>query len=93
MYHIGEGYKYTFLNGITLVAWNGRSGEIIAQRFWGGNNWRCFNEKIAKEECVRMLCNYFVGQAKLLGQTVDNSELLCFSRAMIDETESGRLLA
>ena len=23
-YHIGEGYAHTFLNGITLFAWNGR---------------------------------------------------------------------
>lgn len=30
-YHIGEGYAHTFLNGITLFAWNGQKANIIAQ--------------------------------------------------------------
>ena len=34
-YHIGQGYAHTFLNGITLFAWNGQKANIIAQKFWG----------------------------------------------------------
>ena len=43
-YHIGEGYAHTFLNGITLFCWDGQKAKIIAQKFWGGCNWRCFSE-------------------------------------------------
>ena len=32
-YHIGVGYAHTFLNGITLFAWNGQQANIIAQKF------------------------------------------------------------
>ena len=39
-YHIGEGYAHTFLNGITLFCWDGQQARIIAQKFWGGNDWR-----------------------------------------------------
>ena len=27
-YHIGEGYAHTFLNGITLFAWNGQKANM-----------------------------------------------------------------
>lgn len=93
MYHIGEGYLYTFLNGITLVAWNGSKGEVIAQKFWGGDNWRCFNEQEAKEESVAMLRDFFAGQAKALGHKVSDNDLLEFSRAMIEETQCKQLTA
>lgn len=28
-YHIGQGYAHTFLNGITLFAWNGQKANIM----------------------------------------------------------------
>lgn len=93
MYHIGEGYLYTFLNGITLVAWNGQKGEVIAQKFWGGSNWRCFTEQSAKEQSVIMLRDFFAGQAKALGHNVSDKELLEFSRSMIEETRCKQLTA
>lgn len=85
-YHIGQGYLHTFLNGITLFAWNGQKAKIIAQKTWGGSNWRCFNERTAKEESVRMLKDFLAGQAKAMGTNVAESQLLEFSRGMIEET-------
>lgn len=85
-YHIGEGYAHTFLNGITLFAWNGQKAVIIAQKFWGGCNWRCFSERLAKEESIIMLKNFLAGQAKAMGGMIADSELLRFSRSMIEET-------
>ncbi len=90
-YHLGQGYAYTFLNGITLFAWNGTKANIIAQKFWGGCNWRCFNEQSAKEESIRMLKDYLSGQAKLMGENIDERSLLEFSREMINETQQKRL--
>ena len=85
-YHIGEGYAHTFLNGITLFAWNGQKANIIAQKFWGGCDWRIFNERMAKEESIIMLKNFLAGQAKAMGRMIVDSELLKFSRNMIEET-------
>lgn len=85
-YHIGQGYAHTFLNGITLFAWNGLKANIIAQKFWGGCNWRCFNERSAKEESILMLKDFLKGQAKAMGSMVAESQLLDFSRSMIEAT-------
>lgn len=90
-YHIGEGHIHTFLNGITLFAWNGRKANIIAQKFWGGCNWRCFDERSAKEESILMLKDFLKGQVKAMGGMVAESQLLDFSRRMIEETHQKRL--
>lgn len=90
-YHIGEGYAHTFLNGITLFAWNGQKANIIAQKFWGGCNYKYFNEQIAKEESIIMLKNYLAGQVKAMGNFIADSQLLAFSRSMIEETQQKML--
>lgn len=86
-YHISEGNVHTFLNGITLFAWNGQKANIIAQKSWGGSNWRCFNENSAKEESILMLKDYLAGQMELAGAVVSDQQLLDFSRSMINETQ------
>ena len=92
-YHIGQGYAYTFLNGITLFAWNGQKANIISQRLWGGSdNYRFFNEESAKQESIRMLKDYLIGQAKAMGQNICESQALDFARTMIQETRQGRRL-
>lgn len=91
-YHIGEGYAHTFLNGITLFCWDGQKAKIIAQKFWGGCNWRCFSEQFAKEQSIIMLKDFLAGQAKALGTNVSEQQMLSFSREMIEETQH-KLLA
>ena len=87
-YHIGEGHTHSFLNGITLFAWNGQKAKVIAQKLWGGyNNWRYFNERTAKEESIIMLKDFLAGQAKAMGSIIADSQLLAFSRNMIEETQ------
>ena len=86
-YHIGQGYAYTFLNGITLFCWDGQKAKIIAQKFWGGSDWRCFSEQFAKEQSILMLRDYLAGQAKALGTQVNDQQTLSFSREMIEETQ------
>lgn len=90
-YHIGEGYLHTFLNGITLFCWDGQKAKIIAQKFWGGDNWRCFSEQFAKEQSIIMLKDYLKGQAKALGSQVCDQQILSFSREMIEETQRKQL--
>lgn len=88
-YDIGEGYKYTFLNGITLFAWDGNQAVIIGKRMWGGGgNWVCFSERFAMEQTVKMLKNYLEGQAKAIGQCVSEQQLLSFSRQMVNDVQA-----
>lgn len=86
-YQIGEGFAHTFLNGITLFAWNGQKANIIAQKSWGGSNYRYFNERSAMEESILMLRDFLAGQAKAMGRIVSQNQLLDFSRTMIEATQ------
>lgn len=88
-YDIGEGYAYTFLNGITLFAWDGNQAVIIGKKMWGGcGNWVCFSERFAMEQTVQMLKNYLEGQAKAIGQCVSEQQLLSFSRQMVNDVQT-----
>lgn len=88
-YDIGEGYAYTFLNGITLFAWNGNQAVIIGKKIWGGcGNWVCFSERFVMEQTVQMLKNYLEGQAKATGQCVSEQQLLSFSRQMVNDVQT-----
>lgn len=90
-YDIGEGYCHTFLNGITLFAWNGEKAVIIARRCWGGSSWRVFTEDGAREESIQMLQDFLKAQVKMLGRYVDDRQLLDVSRQMITETQQRQL--
>ena len=91
-YNIGQGYAHTFLNGITLLCWDGSKAKIIGQKFWGGCDWRCFSEQFAKEQSILMLKDFLASQAKALGQRISDSQLLTFAREMVEETRQ-KLLA
>lgn len=90
-YNVGIGYSRTFLNGITLFAWDGQKARIIDQRSWGGDNWVCFSEDFAKKQSILMLKGYLEAQIKALGEHVDEQQVLDFSRDMIEETQQKRL--
>lgn len=87
-YDVGQGYYHTFLNGITLFAWDGQKAVIIGKRTWGGYDWRCFSESFAMEQTIDMLKNYLEGQAKALGQHVNDQQLRLFSRTMIEDVQN-----
>ena len=90
-YEIGEGYAHTFLNGIKLFCWDGQKATLIAQKFWGGYDWRVFSESFAKEQSVLMLRDFLTGQLKLMGRQVAPQEVLNYSRGLIEETQRRRL--
>lgn len=88
-YDIGEGYAYTFLNGITLFAWDGLKAVIIGKKTWGGcGNWVCFSERFATEQTIKMLTDYLASQAKAIGQCVSEQQLLSFSRQMVEDVHT-----
>lgn len=91
-YDIGVGYVHTFLNGITLLCWDGQKARVIAKKSWGGcGNWVCFSEYFAREQSILMLKDFLAGQAKLLGSHVSDQQLLAYSRQMVEDTQRKRL--
>ncbi len=91
-YELGQGYIHTFLNGIKLFAFDGPKATLIAQKYWGGCDWRKFDERFAKEQSILMLKNYLAGQLKAQGAYVSEQEMLNFSRSMVEETQQKRLM-
>ena len=90
-YDLGQGYAYTFLNGIKLFCFDGQKANLIAQKQWGGCDWRVFSEQFAKEQSVLMLKGYLEGQLKLQGARVSDQELTSFARGMVEETQRKQL--
>lgn len=86
-YDLGQGYAYTFLNGIKLFCWDDNQAKLIAQKYWGGYDYRIFSEQFAKEQSILMLKDYLVGQLKAQGAYVSDQEMLAFSCGMIEETQ------
>jgi len=90
-YELGQGYAYTFLNGIKLFAFDGQKANLIAQKCWGGCDYRIFSEQFAKEQSILMLKGFLEGQLKLQGARVSDQELISFARGMIEETQRKQL--
>lgn len=86
-YDLGQGYIHTFLNGIKLFAFDGAKASLIAQKYWGGYDYRIFNEQFAKEQSILMLKAFLEGQLKLQGARVSDQELNSFARSMVEETQ------
>jgi len=90
-YDLGQGYIHTFLNGIKLFAFDGPKSTLIAQRSWGGSDYRIFNEQFAKEQSILMLKGFLAGQLKSQGARVSDHELASFARSMVEETQRKQL--
>jgi len=90
-YELGQGYIHTFLNGIKLFAFDGQKANLIAQKCWGGCDYRIFNEQFAKEQSILMLKGFLEGQLRLQGTHVSDQELACFARGMVEETQRKQL--
>ena len=90
-YDLGQGYAYTFLNGIKLFCFDGQKANLIAQKFWGGCDYCIFNEQFAKEQSIQMLKDFLEGQLKLQGAHVSDQELTNFARGMVEETQRKQL--
>ena len=90
-YDFGQGYKYTFLNGITLFAFNGHKARIIGKRTWGGYNWVVFSEDFARRQSILMVRDFLQGQMRMLNVPCSEQQLMDMSRQLIAETEQKQL--
>lgn len=90
-YDLGQGYLHTFLNGIKLYCYDGQKANLIAQKYWGGYDYRIFSERFAKEQSILMLKSFLESQLKIQGARVSDQELISFARGMIEETQRKQL--
>lgn len=90
-YDLGQGYAYTFLNGIKLYCFDGLKANLIAQKYWGGSDYRVFSEQFAREQSILMLRNFLMGQLKLQGSCVSDQEVISLARSLVDETQHKQL--
>lgn len=90
-YDLGQGYIHTFLNGIKLYCFDGQKANLIAQKYWGGYDYRIFDEESAMEESVFMLSQFLMGQLKAQGAHVNNQEVFSYAYDMIEETHHKQL--
>lgn len=90
-YDLGQGYIHTFLNGIKLYCFDGQKANLIAQKNWGGFDYRIFNEQFAKEQSVLMLKGFLESQLKLQGTQVSDQELASYARGIVEETQRKQL--
>ena len=90
-YDLGQGYAYTFLNGIKLYCFDGQKANLIAQKYWGGCDYRIFSEQFAKEQSILMLKSFLEGQLKMQGAHVSDQEDFSFHARMIEETQRKQL--
>ena len=90
-YDLGQGYAYTFLNGIKLFCFDGPKAQLIAQKYWGGCDYRIFSEQFAKQQSVLMLKNFLARQLKAQGAYVSEQDMLSFAQGMIEETQRKQL--
>lgn len=80
---IGEGYVYTFLNGVQVYAYNGRDKVLIGSRCL---SCCCYNEDTVRRLATDIVQEYVKGQAKLLGTSVPEKEIEQFSKVLVEDT-------
>lgn len=86
-YDLGQGYAYTFLNGLKLYCFDNREKKLI-----GSQSYSCcvFSEQFAKEEAIRMLKDYLKSQAILQDARVEERMLTDFSEKLVAEATHKR---
>lgn len=81
-YNIGQGYYYTFLNGISIYAFDGRELKLIASRSY----YCCvMSDRFANDEASDLLSEFFENQCRANGLRVDRSYVADVARRFVSE--------
>lgn len=83
-YDLGQGYLYTFLNGIKVFVNN----HLIGSRAY---SYCSFCEEFAKMESIKIVSEFLMGQAKMLGRNLNEEESRNISSMIVEETQQKRL--
>lgn len=82
---LGQGYAYLFLNGLSIYGWDGQKSHLLAN--WTSPGTTFFSDHTVKDVALRLVKDYLASQAKLSGTTIPDTQLLEFSKALVEETE------
>lgn len=85
---IGQGYCRTFLNGIRIFGFDGKTPRLIADKLFSCH---FYSDYVATEDCTEMLADYLCSQAKLAGCPADKNACLEYARTLVNETKTKRL--
>lgn len=80
---IGEGHTYTFLNGVTVYAFNGNSSHIIGS--WNKTFPTSYSPHNMRCVALHIVLNYLLSQAAMRGNSVSESEVNDFAEQLVDE--------
>lgn len=82
---LGQGYYYTFLNGMVVYAWDGKSPKLIGS--WTSPGVTFFSESKVNEVAAKLVKDFLQTQAKINGVSIPNGQLLNYAQMLIAETE------
>ena len=85
---IGQGYCYSFLNGIRIFGFNGKEATLIAEKSY---HCRFYNESDVKSESETLIKEFLKSQATITGSQIEKSQLDSFSQALVAETMKNQL--
>lgn len=85
---IGEGYFYTFLNGIRIFGFNGKEATLIVEK-----NFNCcvYSESYVQRESQNLVKEFLSSQAALSGSFIENGLLDSFSENLVADTMKNQL--
>jgi hypothetical protein len=85
---LGQGYAYTFLNGIRIFGFNGREATLIAEK-----SYHCciYNESIVKAESENLIKEFLQSQAAISGSFVEAKVVDSFSQNLVADTMKNQL--
>lgn len=85
---IGEGYFYTFLNGLRIFGFNGKEATLIAEKSY---HCQIHIDSFIRDESENLVKEYLRGQALLSGGHVEENVLDSFAQSLISDTMKNQL--
>ncbi|MFZ4548525.1 MAG: hypothetical protein ACOYN4_13860 [Bacteroidales bacterium] len=85
---LGQGYCYTFLNGIRIFGFNGNEATLIAEK-----SFHCcvYSESYVKSESEELVKEFLKSQAAITGSYVESGVLESFAHNLVAETMQNQL--
>ena len=77
---IGQGYAYTFLNGLKLYCFDGRQKKLIGSRFY---HCCCLCSSFVQSEATEILTEFLLSQARLMRAQISEAQLQNFAREQV----------
>lgn len=85
---LGDGYMYTFMNGLRLYCFDGQNQKLIGSRSY---NCYTYSSSRACSESEEILFNYLKSQGALMNANVSDSQLRDFAHEMVKEAMENKV--